>query len=302
MLVNKHLFISIIKYIYIKIKYLIILDEFNYLIMNKYFLKILTKQYSYKFFFCFNLNNYLFFIKKKFNGKLFDINFYIFFFNLLNLFLTKKKGINYNFFLNFNKNMSNLKFSNFFKTLNILKKQKSRLKYFLVLKPTLNNFFVYIYNLYFQKVGNISRYVSGVNYSLSVGAVGYKGPTRTSKIAVEKLGEIFAKKLFEKKIKSINLILMSKFNYRSKFFFRAFIKNYNKLVWLTFFEKKNYLKLKDENNINMQYFYQKHIKKMMRSRTYFLKFQKIYGLSISQVYFLPKVAHNGCRYKKVKRL
>lgn len=183
--------------------------------------------------------------------------FFNFFFQTINIYINNN---NLNFFKNFyylNKNLKLklnksflffklyifkffnflkpvLKFSNKFfltKILNIkqnkYKKQKKRLdqisQYFLFFKSTLNNIFIYVYDLHLKRTFALTYIFYKKYFYLSLGKIGYFGPSKNGDSAVYDLGREFYFYCINNKIKLLNLILLNKPNKKYKEFIKGFL-------------------------------------------------------------------------------
>lgn len=201
------------------------------------------------------------------------------------------------------------------------KKNARRLaEYWLFIKPTVNNLFVYISNLdsrkkkmsilkrrFYQKkkikikkrrVENKNISKSKVTYMcLSLGISGHKGPTKTSYVAAQETGLLFRKKLFEKKIKLFNLVLLCRLNRRIRMFLKGlftgnkFDKEYKNMQMDKLRQSKRFKRLKR--------FQRK--KKIQALNLRLFKLHEFNKLNINYIYSLPRRAHNGSRLKKRRR-
>lgn len=155
-------------------------------------------------------------------------------------------------------------------------KQKGKEKepdFWLFIKPTVNNLFVYIYNIDILRQKSISKRRKTVKKKkklkktrklkkikrtykvkfmcISLGVSGYKGPTKTSYVAAEETGVLFSKKLHKKKLNVFNLVLLCRLNRRIRMFMKGL--------------------------------------------------QRVNKLRFKYIYSMPRRAHNGSRVKKRRR-
>ncbi len=158
----------------------------------------------------------------------------------------------------------------------IVKRKENEPDFWLFIKPTVNNLFVYIYNIdvlrqksilkkrkFFKKKKKKLRKIVKFNklkkkrtykvkfMCVSLGVSGYKGPTKTSYIAAEETGVLFSKKLHKKRLNVFNLVLLCRLNRRIRMFMKGL--------------------------------------------------QRVNPLTFKYIYSMPRRAHNGSRVKKRRR-
>jgi hypothetical protein len=234
----------------------------------------------YGFFFIKYIKLFLFFFKTNvFNNFIFLYNFSYYKLRLKNLL-----KIYYFFFKKKLKKQVNQLFVFLKKLYKIVlkkKKKKRKIKFFLCIKLTLNNMFIYIYRVRYDKKYKDNFVLKKFYFfkfrefkffkTFSLGHVGYKGPTKNGSAAFHDLGYYVAKILKKWRIKKVNIILTMRLNKKIKDFFYGFRK----------FGVKNLI-----FNKKLNVFYEKIIN--------YTKFRYIY--------IIPILAHNGSIIKTKKRI
>src|SRR5579875_2403453 len=254
--------------IYFTLKYGVLYnDKFYLLYKKKLYLECYEKYYQ--------MRQY---VKKKY--RLFRKKRYMYLFNLLyiyfykNSLLVKLKLILYRLKLfGFNFLYLKLKYKLlyfFYKKLKYFVKKKkinkkkiyknNNIKFYLFLKFTLNNIFVYVYDLNLKKSFVLTKCFYTKYFYLSLGKVGFEGPSKEGKMAAFRLGLRFSSYLLKNKIYDLNIILFNKPNLRYKEFVKGLLFNNRKIPVYKF------------------------------------------RIKIHYIYLMPKIAHNGCRLKKRRRV
>lgn len=125
------------------------------------------------------------------------------------------------------------------------KRLHKRLKYWLFIKPTVSNLFTYVYDALRDPKEEEKLKLSGVYVKKpvfigsSIGLTGYKGPTKSSFIAAEETGKKYAYSLKRKKIRRVNLVLLSRLNQRIREFLKGFCKTrFIKIRYIYFIPKR----------------------------------------------------------------
>lgn len=153
--------------------------------------------------------------------------------------------------------------------------------YWLLFKYTRNNLFAYIFHKY---TGKLKCYIS-------LGLAGYKGPAKKSDIAYFEAGRLLREKLLLLKIKNIDILFTSRIRRKIKTFLRGFKPTLGS-YYTKYFSKGT----KNIKNINSKKEYFIKLKKKIE------RFYKKNLINIRRIYVMIKIAHNGCRPKKKRRV
>lgn len=115
-----------------------------------------------------------------------------------------------------------------------------KINYYLILKFTLNNFFAYVYNreVLGRNMENLKKLLKRRSKEAveqdkavvkciyrSLGTVGFKGPAKKGDIAMYTVGKELGKRLFERRVRHVNLIIRNKMTRKVREFFRG-LKEY----------------------------------------------------------------------------
>jgi ribosomal protein S11 len=111
------------------------------------------------------------------------------------------------------------------------KRKKKKIQYSLFFKSTLNNIFVYVYDLHLKRTFALTYIFYKKYFYLSLGKIGYFGPSKNGESAVYDLGRAFYTYCVSNKIKTLNLVLMNKPTKKYKEFIKGFLFDKYKLAF-----------------------------------------------------------------------